>query len=205
MVTTVDEQQWRGTVNQILYLTNYARELSDEDVEKFVGRMIEYDFFPSGPAAYREALAYVLASGEILTPTAVPTRHEEGPIRDFLTRVAAELDKRRPWPEPAMRKLDVTEWPAFAAAKTVAHIDAVPSTVGERLRNQFDEVPVGELKLPVLIVQLRTGEKVALMGSTDPKSRGVTLLALDGDPEDVIAHFSEFTGYPAEEVKALGA
>jgi len=200
------DEAWRGTLNQILYLTNYSRDLTAEDAASFAGRMIEYDFFPDGPAVYREALAQALAAPAVLSEQAVPTPHTEATLREFLGKLAAELDARKPWPSPHYRMLDVGQWATFGQARAIARIGWSPVSIGNHLRSLFDNVQVGDVSLPVLVFRIGSGEVLALLGSADPKVHSVTLYQRDpGDPAQVIAHFCELTGFDPVEVERLSA
>ena len=65
-------------------------------------------------------------------------------------------------------------------------LDAVPTTAGD---------------MPVMMVRLRSGEVVALVGTTDPGSTAFTLVSRDPDDAgQIIDHFCKLTGFPAGEV-----
>ncbi|NUO38461.1 MAG: hypothetical protein HOQ31_07650, partial [Gemmatimonadaceae bacterium] len=184
------DEVWRGTLNQILYLTNYYRDLSDEEAAQVAGRMIEHDYFDDGPAVYREAIGHALGVSVLLDEDAVPTRHEESRVREFLGKIAQALDARQPWPSPRYRMLDVQQWETFGQAQAIAKIDWSPGRLGDFLRSLFDTVQAGEAKLPVLVFQIGSGEVLALLGSADPKVHSVTLYQRDpGDPAETITHF----------------
>ena len=198
------DEAWRGTLNQILYLTNYYPELSDENADEIVGRMIEYDFFRSGPAAYREAIGQALGASVLLGEDAVDTRHEESRVREFLGKIATTLDARQPWPSPRYRMLDVKQWETFGQARAIGKINWSTVRVGDFLRSLFDTVTAGEAKLPVLVFRIGSGEVLAFLGSADPKVHTVTLYQRDpGDPAEVIAHFVEYTGFDPAEITPL--
>ncbi|NUR72409.1 MAG: hypothetical protein HOU81_16460 [Hamadaea sp.] len=198
------QDEWRGTLNQILYLTNYARALNDEDAARFATQMIEFDFFPDGPAVYRAAIDRALAAPVLLDEGAVPAPHPEPALREFLGKVAAELDARQPWASPRYRMLDAKLWETFGQARAIAKIDWSPIRVANHLRSLFDTVQAGEAKLPVLVFRIGSGEVLAFLGSADPKVHSVTLYQRDpGDPAEIIAHFCEYTGFDPAEIKPL--
>jgi len=188
---------WRGTINQILYGAQGGR-LDDETVDRTARAMIDYRVFVAGPATYLSAIEQALRSTDTLVE-GLPVRLQEGEFRDFLSRIRERLVALQPWPEPRFRKLPVSQWPSFGGARAVARIDRSVQGVADRLPSIFDQVEIGEVRLPVLILRLRTGEDVALLGSVDSKSQSVTLLQREpGDPRATIEHFTEFTGLPAE-------
>ncbi|MEV0273996.1 hypothetical protein AB0H43_34930 [Hamadaea sp. NPDC050747] len=200
------DEAWRGTLNQILYLTNYYPELSDEDAAEIVGRMIEYDFFRSGPAAYREAIGEALGASVLLGEDAVETRHDESRVREFLGKIANALDARRPWPSPRYRMLDVKQWETFGQARAIAKIDWSTVRLADYLRSLFDTVKTGDVALPVLVFQIGSGQTLAFLGSADPKVHSVTLYQRDpGDPAQTIADFCEQTGFDPAEITKLAA
>ncbi|MEV6963486.1 hypothetical protein AB0M47_00095 [Hamadaea sp. NPDC051192] len=200
------DEVWRGTLNQILYLTDYYRELSDEDAAEMAGRMIEYDFFRSGPAAYREAIGHALGASVLLGENAIEIRHDEPRVKEFLGKVATALDARQPWPAPRYRALGVQEWQTFGHAKAIAKADWSTTRMGDYLRSLFDTVPVGDASLPVLVFQIGSGQTLAFLGSADPKVHTVTLYQRDpGDPARTIADFCEQTGFDPAELTPLAA
>jgi hypothetical protein len=70
--------------------------------------------------------------------------------------------------------------------------------------SDFDRVPTGAGDLPVMILELRSGELVAIMGSTERGSRTFTLLARDAnDPDATIAHFLDVTRFTEDDVVPL--
>jgi hypothetical protein len=190
-------------INEILYGVQFD-PLNERTVDGVAQAMVDHRYLVSGPAAYLAAIEQALRSDAVLTD-ALRTRHSEESFRAFLEKLRDHLLALKPWPEPRFRKLPVSEWESFGEAKAIARIpDLHPSTVAERLPSIFDDVRIGESGLPVLVLRLGTGETVALMGSTDPKARGVALLQRDpGDPDEVIAHFRELAGFSPEEVVPL--
>jgi hypothetical protein len=101
-------------------------------------------------------------------------------------------------------KLDAQRWPEFANARAIARLNLPTHQIVGRLNKDFDTVTMGERELPVIILDLRSGEVVALMGSLEPRSTTFTLLQRDpGDAADVVAHFCEFTGIPPQAVERI--
>ena len=201
---TARPELWRGTINQILYGAQQGR-LDDETAQRFAQAMVEYSVFVSGPAAYLAAIEQALRSGESLVE-GLPVRLADAEFRDFLLRIRERLIAAQPWPEPRFRKLPVSGWSSFGNARAIARIDKSVQGVADRLPSIFDHVSVGEARLPVLILRLRTGEDVALMGSVDIAAPSVTLLQREPrDPEETIEHFVEFTGLEAEPLSEGGS
>jgi hypothetical protein len=187
-------------ITDILYAVLFEK-LDERTADGIARAMVEYRYLQRGPAMYLAGIEKALSTDVVLTD-ALPTQHQEADFRAFLAKVRDRLLAMRPWPEPRFRKLPVSEWHTFRDTHPVAKLPHIHfSTVEDRLPTMFDDVQLGEEKLPVLVLRLGTGETVALIGSTDRKARGVLLIPRDsGDPADIISHFSELTGFSPEEV-----
>jgi len=203
---TMDPNEARGRMNELLYAIDSAPDLTDATAARLVDNMIEGRPFASTPVAdFAAALAQTVAAGALHPQTAeMSRRFTERDLFDFVTRVSAQLEARRPWPPKKFTKLDIAQWPSFGTATPIAQVNRPTHQINGATGLPFDEVPAGDAKLPVLIVQLRTGEVVALMGSVDPRSTQFTLL-LRGpeDPASVLAHFRDLTGFRPEDITPL--
>jgi hypothetical protein len=91
------DEEWRGRINAILYGLIFTRELDDAAVRRMADALIAGRTMPDGPAVYYAAIEPALRSGELLNDM-IEAPHSEEAIREFLARLAAELDARRPWP-----------------------------------------------------------------------------------------------------------
>ena len=192
---------WRGTINQILYGAQQGR-LDDEAVQRYAQLMVDYRVFVDGPDVYLAAIDQALHSAVTLVD-GLPVTLDEGEFRDFLRRLRERLVALQPWQPPRFRKLPASHWAAFGDAKGIARIEKSVQSVADRLPSIFDYVTIGDVRLPVLILRLRTGEDVALMGSVDSKARSVTLLQREQrDPAETIEHFTEFTGLQVEPISS---
>jgi hypothetical protein len=197
-MTSANPGTW--PIGEVLYAVQFD-PLDERTADGVAQAMVDYHYLVSGPTAYLAGIEQGLSSDVVLTD-ALSTRHSEGEFRAFLAKVRDRLLALRPWPEPRFRKLPVSEWESFGGAQPIAKIpDLHSSSVAQRLPSVFDGVQIGEVRLPVLVLRLGTGETIALVGSTDPKARGVMLLQRDPrEPTEVIAHFCELTGFSPEEV-----
>jgi hypothetical protein len=203
---TVDSNTARGLTNQILYGIDRVPDLSDEAaLAACADSILNQRHFAYPAEDYAEAIDLTVRAGRLSTDAAdISNRFSEDGLLDFLARLARHLDERRPWPRPAFVKLDVEQWNTFAHGKAIAQIDRPTHEINGILNKSFDTVPAGEEKLPVMILELRSGDVVALMGSVDRRSTTFALLQRDpGDPAEVIARFCEFTGFPPEDVVPL--
>jgi hypothetical protein len=203
----VDSDEAYGLINQISYRLQFVPDLSDEAVlRRAADDLINQISFLQPVEEFYEAVVFTVHKGH-LSPMALEIageRHSEAELLAFLARLAQHLDERRPWPRPAFLKLDVEQWSTFADAKPIARINRPMHQINGILNNSFDTVPIGAETLPVMILELRSGEVVALMGSVNPRSTVFALMQRDpGDPAEVIAHFCELTGFSPEEVVPL--
>ena len=92
--------EWKGRINAILYGLIFTKELDDAAVHRMADALVAGRTMPMGAAVYYAAIEPALRSGEALNDV-IEAPHSEEAIRDFLARLAAELDARRPWPPAA--------------------------------------------------------------------------------------------------------
>ncbi|NMO50147.1 hypothetical protein HH310_02940 [Actinoplanes sp. TBRC 11911] len=201
----MDQNQARGVLNQLLYPIDGAPDLSDATAARLVDNMIEGRLFSASVADFAAAIDQTLQAGALHPQTAETSRrYTEPELFEFLRRVARQLDARRPWPAPRFTKLDVSQWDTFGDAPAIARIERPTHQITGVVGYSFDHVPAGEAKLPVLILRLRTGDVIAIMGSVDPRSMSFTLLHRGHDrPADVIAHFRDLTGFRGDDIVAI--
>ncbi|MFD0520763.1 hypothetical protein [Paractinoplanes durhamensis] len=192
-------------MNQLLYPIDGAPDLSDATAARLVDNMIDGQVYSTVVADFAAAIDQVLRDGALHPQTAaISGRYSEAELLEFLRRVAQRLAERKPWPPPLFTKLDVAEWPSFGDATVLGRIDRPMHAVKGAIKHQFDAVPAGDGKLPVLILQLRTGEAVAVMGSVDPRATSFVLLYRgQDDPAEVLAHFRELTRFRPGDIVAV--
>jgi hypothetical protein len=88
----VDEQRWRGTVNGVLYQTQFAPTLDDEQlVRTGAEQLVARPLFGQPPEVTLAALREALASDATLS-TGIPQPHDEASVRAFLARLADRLE-----------------------------------------------------------------------------------------------------------------
>lgn len=193
---TVDHSHVRGLMNQLLYPIDGAPDLSDATAARLVDNMVDGRLYSAGVEDLAAAIDLTLRAGALDPQTAEASRRfTEAELLEFLARVARELEARRPWPARRFTKLDVSEWGGFGAAAVVARIERPRHQITGALGYPFDQAPVGDGALPVLLLRLRTGEDVAVVGSVDPRSTSFSLLHRGPeDPAEVVAHFRELAG-----------
>ncbi|MGW5455925.1 hypothetical protein [Nocardia sp. NPDC003979] len=126
-------------------------------------------------------LARVVAAG-VVPPLAVDLAGGFGPetILDFLTRLVAELDRRRPWPEPAFIPVDPATWPSIGTSVPIGWLDVAIEDLEWAVKAGFADVPPGEN--PLLVLRMRDERLFALVGDPDPHpTRFLVLLPEGGD------------------------
>jgi hypothetical protein len=198
---TVDQDQARGVMNQLFYPIDGAPDLSDATAARLVDNILDGRLFAASAPDFAAAINHTLRDGALHPQTStISRRYTEPELLTFLGRVSSELDARRPWPSPRFTKLDVAEWPTFGGAVPIARVNRPTHQLTGAVGYPFDRV--GES--PVLILQLRTGEVIALLGSADPRSTSFTLLQRDpGDPSELLAHFRDLTALRPTDLTAL--
>lgn len=185
--------QWRGYINQITHGTTLSHRVDDSLVARLADELIRQRYFTLPVDEYYSAVLAALESGERLALTG---DQDEEVTRDLLNRLLPSLDERRPWPEPPFHESDSGRWPEFRDAPIIGRISMTERRIGERLNRIFSERPTGG-KVRVLILQLRTGQEVALLASPPFNEPGVDLLART-DPVSTTAAFHALTGIRPE-------
>jgi hypothetical protein len=195
----VDEQQWRPTVNGVLYLTQFAPTLDDEQlVARGAEQIVARPLVGRPPEVTLEALRSALASGARLTG-GIPQPHDEDAVRSFLTRLADRLDSSRPWPVPPFRVLSWRDRPEVLDAPAVARVAFDWKPAADRLRTNAEQA--GDRA--VVVVELATGEVLAIVDDWDLRSGlrdGQSVLLSASDRPDVVEAFRTATGFTAAEV-----
>jgi hypothetical protein len=192
---------WRLPIDEILYGLTYTNELSDETVRWVAESAVHYTSLREGPEVYHEAIEASLASGEQLDNRGQLPQFNQVQLINFLRAVADKLDALRPWPEPNFRRIEDPEaWASFRQAVPIAFLEASIRQVADVLQTGFR--PAGETQpgKHALILKLKTGETVALLGSYG-RGEKVSLLAdAADDPSAVLEHFISATNFPKDKV-----
>jgi len=90
------DRDWKGVTNQILHGVMFTPQLDDDSASQMAAAMVERRYFGDGPGVYAEAIVQAQQYDGPLTDE-IETSHSEQGFRDFLRRLAGELDQRRPW------------------------------------------------------------------------------------------------------------
>ena len=195
-----------GFVYEVLYAIDKVPDLHDpESQDQYVQSMIDRRYFPGRVDEYAEAIAQTVQVGQLPAHSRdLSRRFSEAEQLAFLAALHERLEQRKPWPRPAFVKIPVERWDELGTVIATARIDLPMHALRGIFNTSFDRVQVGDDTLPVLRLELRTGETVAVIGSVDPRSTVFTLMRRDGDdPASVLAHFLEVTGIDPQVVSAL--
>lgn len=198
----MDEQQWRPTVNGVLYLTQFAPTLDDERlVAKGAEQIVARPLVGRSPEVTLDALRSALAGGARLTGS-IPQPHDEESVRAFLTRLADRLEASRPWPVPPYRVVSWRDRPEVLDAPVVARIAFDWKPAADRLRTNAEQAD----DRAVVAVELAGGDVLAIVDDWDLRSGlrdGQSVLLSASDRPDVVEAFRAATGFTAAEVTAV--
>ncbi len=193
MSSTRPIDPWRGLVHQLTYATDLSSRVADETIERIVDAVLQQRVFSRPAETYYEAAVAALGSGRRIADL---DGQDEEVTRDALTRIVEHLDARRPWPVHPFYRQDPHLWDDLAGAPVIGRLPLSQMAVRQKLSRVFDTVG-GPDGIKVLILQLRSGQVVALRSTEAFTAPGVDLLATS-DPAVTIADFQELTGLPVE-------
>lgn len=147
------------------------------------------------------ALAQVVSAGTVPElAVALAEGFTEDQILDFLRRLVAELDRRRPWPEPALVPVDPQTWPSLGSSVPIGWVDLVIADLEWAVKAAFADVPDGDN--PLLVLKMRGGQLVALVGDEEPNPSRFLILLPDAadqqDPTVVIDYLERYAGLRVE-------
>ena len=203
----MDELTVDGLISEVLYPFEGGFDFRDpEEPDRFAQSMIDRRYFSAGVESYAEAISRTVRDGRLPTYSREvgAARYSEQDRFEFLQKVDRRLEELRPWPRPPFVKIPVRQWDDLGVSRAIARIDRPLHRFEAIFNKGFDRVSVGEGTLPAMLLELRTGEIVAVIGSAEPRSTVFTLLQRgDGDPAATIVHFSDVTGIPVELIVAL--
>lgn len=202
----MDSAMTTALIGELLYGIDKVASLRDPDTQaRFAEFIIDRRYFPGTVEEYSEAIGSTVRQGRLATATReISTRFSETELLAFLSEVGRLLDERRPWPRPSFVKTDISRWEEFSTGRAVAEIHRPTMDIEGLLNASFDEVSVGDDRIPVMILELRTGDVVALLGSVLPRSMTFTLLRREaGGAAELIARFCDLTGFASDEVIPL--
>ncbi|MEV6599525.1 hypothetical protein AB0M36_22100 [Actinoplanes sp. NPDC051346] len=201
----MDELQAEGLTNHILYGIDQDENLKDPDLlDRYVTFMINQRYFSRPIEEYEQAVAATLGKGALSARSlGFSQRYGEAELLGFLADLFQRMQDRKPWPRPPFRKIPASRWDDVALDEVVARVRLSQMQLQGYLK-RFDRVPLGDGKVPVILLELRTGERVAVIGSADPRESFTVLRRRQDDQRQVLQHFLECTEIPADAVEPLG-
>lgn len=185
-----DVVPWRGYINQILFGTELRAPLSDQLLARLVDALLQQKYFNSPVDDYYRAAERALNSGE---PLAIDSSQDEGAARDLFVRLLPALDKRRPWPEPAFRKVDICDWSESLQQPLAGQIALTVKQTEHILHRNFRAFEFNGVELAALTLQLRSRVQLSLFGRRKFNQARIDLRT-DADPAATISEFTEATG-----------
>jgi hypothetical protein len=195
----VDEQQWRGTVNGVLYQTQFAPTLDDDQlVATGAAELVTRPLFGQPPEVTLASLRAALATGAPLG-TGIPQPHDEASVRSFLTRLADALEAAQPWPILPFRVVSWRDRPEVLDAPAVARVAFDWKDAADRLRTNAEHT--GDRS--VVVVELADGDVLAVVDDRDLRSGlqdGQSTLLSGSARPDLLDAFRAATGFTADEV-----
>jgi hypothetical protein len=198
-------EPWRTVSDSILYSMQFRAELGATEAMRFAQEIVRRPLQYYTAEQEYAAIAEALQSGASLTED-MPGSPGELEYRDFLRRLLECLDALRPWPEPPLRPVDVSQWHDFAASRLVARIKLSVAGVEQHTHRAFRRTDAVSNR--VLGLRLSSGAEVVLVdGFWAPDSTDIALLQRDPRlaPEQVIAEFSSAAGLSQDQVEALAS
>jgi hypothetical protein len=204
----MSDQPIAHLIEQLLYPIDQAPSLTDDAVvDHFAATLIEGRLFIPAVESFGPAIDSVVAADRLPAPAGRYSElYSEQQILAFLRLLATKLAARAPWPPRAFVKVPTTaHWPEFARAEPIARLHQ-PLLTLEGLLGTLDAVPSAAGTPFVIVLDLRTGERVAVAGPAGPGHRWFELFPLGAaDPAGVVAHFAELTGAAVEAVVREGS
>ncbi len=194
---------WRAVTTTLLYSAQFER-LNDDLVDRRARALLEEPVVDLTPEQEYRAISEALASGANLTEP-IPGQHGEQEFREFLQRLLARMDAMRPWQEPPHRPLSDSRWAEYGDARVVGRIGMDYVDAQGRIKYVFRSVQEGDRKIQVMVLQLRSGDEVALAAPWWPQSQDVAVLTRDHKcrAEDIVVALVDGTEFTAEEVTAV--
>lgn len=182
--------------------TNEVPDLADRElVSQAADDLIDRISYAATVADFHRAFVRAVSAAR-LPPTALAAaeNHSEATILLFLRQLLTELERRRPWPDPALLQADPDEWPSLGSSLPIAWMELPLPMVQESVKASF--TAESDTDTPLLVLRLRTGQLVALVGEEGLEPSRFLLLLPDAegqqDPAGVINYLVEYTGLPLE-------
>jgi len=82
---------------------------------------------------------------------AAAENHSEATILLFLRQLLIELERRRPWPDPALMEVDPDEWPSLGSSLPIAWLEPPMPMVQEAVKASF--TAESDTDMPLLVLR----------------------------------------------------
>lgn len=193
--------EWWQPVTATLLYTAQSRQLDDELVDRRARALLEEPVVDFTPEEEYRAISAALASGVRLTE-AIPESHGEQEFRDFLKRIQARMDAKRPWLVPLNRPLGEAGWIGHGDTRVIGRIGMNYVNAQSRIKNAFRNMQLGDAKIQAIALQLRSGDEIALAAPWWPDSDDVAVLTRDRGRSagEVVAALVDGSGFVPDEV-----
>lgn len=183
------QPRWRGLVNQLTYDVDLSSPPDAATINWIVEALVEQSVFSRPVAQYFDAAVEALDSTEDLGFG----EKSDGATREFLRRLVDELKRAKPWPAPQLQTLAKDHWATLSKAPVIGHIKMSRMRVSEHLNYTFTDLSPADHPSSVLLLLLRSGQRIALHSTLPYTSTGVAVLSFDG-PTETINDFRRLTG-----------
>ncbi len=192
---------WKPMVNSLRMRLRTEPVLDDALVGRIANEIVARPFGNRSVQENLDAISAAAQTSEPL-PHLVPSDHTDSQLHDFITRLAQRLEDLRPWPVPPYQTRPVPEMVDLSTLTPVARITEYQLTVQNHLKELFRDKDVNGSARGVLILQLKTGETVTLLGPADLQKAEVILFgSQNGDPQKIINNFQAITKFPADQIQ----
>ncbi|MFE5290503.1 hypothetical protein ACFRAQ_36630 [Nocardia sp. NPDC056611] len=172
-------EPWRAVVTAVLYRSQFAHALGDTEARRTAEWLVHQPLWDLTVEEEHQALTTALDSNTALDPV-VHAPFTEAEKRHFLTRVVADLDSMRPWPDRSYREIPLERWSEFVHLDPIARIDLswidIQPIVGKMFRK-----PAGYNR-EVLLLRLKSGTEVGFIWPGWRDRNATALVARENNP-----------------------
>ncbi|WP_216897428.1 hypothetical protein [Nocardia alni] len=200
-----DDEQYEMLLEMFCDSARYVSDLSgDELVTHAADDLIDRLSYEATVADFHPVFVRAVTTAT-LPPMALAAAeiHSAAAILSFLGRLLIELERRRPWPQPTLLPVDPEQWPSLGSGLPIAWFELPLPLAQESVRASFDlDAEISGAETTLLVLRLRGGQLVALVGERGPAPSRFLVLMPDAegqqDPAEVIEYLVAYTGLPLE-------
>lgn len=196
-----NNEAWRSPVRNVVYSVQFADELTDELAAHHAQRMLAQPTVALTQQEQYDALMHAVAYGNDLGGNIEPP-HSDDQLREFLSKVVAEMDRQRPWTEPPLRVLPFDRWSDFTDAPPVAALKLSVTDVRERLRHGFVQRPDDGRR--ICLLALTSGNEIALVADYWPETGDMAVLTHAAEPQQIVDYLVANTDLTESDFAPVG-